>query len=208
MRVLTESKRQAIVDTATAVFLECGYGRASMAQIASRVGGSKATLYRYYRSKELLFSDVVDSFVERHVAPAFDALSGAAHGGAETEFTARLQSFGERLLGARCSPQALALRRMVIAEALQSGIGRRYFAAGPEFVFGRCAAFFAGAMQAGLMRPADPQTAAYQFVALIEAETVQPWLYGVIEAPAPDTIHRAVARALAPFWRAYQPDGA
>lgn len=47
MRVRTEAKRDAIVEAASEVFLESGFEGASMAQIATLVGGSKATLYGY-----------------------------------------------------------------------------------------------------------------------------------------------------------------
>ena len=45
MRVKSEAKRQAILDIAKATFIEQGYSNTSMSEIASRVGGSKATLY-------------------------------------------------------------------------------------------------------------------------------------------------------------------
>ena len=41
-----------------------GYGATSMSTIAARVGGSKATLYHYFKSKEELF----DAFVRRFCA--------------------------------------------------------------------------------------------------------------------------------------------
>ena len=58
MRVRTESKREAILEAASHVFLESGFEGASMAEIAARVGGSKATLYGYFGSKEDLFVEV------------------------------------------------------------------------------------------------------------------------------------------------------
>ncbi|WP_206336533.1 TetR/AcrR family transcriptional regulator, partial [Pseudomonas viridiflava] len=50
VRVLTDAKRDAIIDAAAQVFQEDGFEAASMAAIAARVGGSKSTLYRYYNS--------------------------------------------------------------------------------------------------------------------------------------------------------------
>ena len=55
MRVRTEDRRQAIIDVALQVFREVGFERASMALISRRLGGSKGTLYGYFRSKEELF---------------------------------------------------------------------------------------------------------------------------------------------------------
>ena len=60
MRMRTEEKRQEIIRIATELFEELGYERASMSAIAARVGGSKATLYGYFASKEDLLRAVLD----------------------------------------------------------------------------------------------------------------------------------------------------
>lgn len=60
MRVRTEKKREEIIRIAAELFDQLGYERTSMSAIASRVGGSKATLYRYFASKEDLLRAVLD----------------------------------------------------------------------------------------------------------------------------------------------------
>ena len=59
MRVKTDQKRLAILAAAGELFREQGYSGASMAAVSERVGGSKATLYRYFQSKEDLFVTVL-----------------------------------------------------------------------------------------------------------------------------------------------------
>lgn len=59
MRTKSDEKRQAILDVAAEVFREAGFERASMSEICTRVGGSKATLYNYFPSKEELFFEVM-----------------------------------------------------------------------------------------------------------------------------------------------------
>lgn len=52
-----EERRQELLDAAASMFAEKGFDGASMAQIASSCGVSKALLYHYYKSKEeLLYS--------------------------------------------------------------------------------------------------------------------------------------------------------
>ena len=51
---------EAILDAATTVFLEQGYARASMTDIAARAGASKATLYTRFPSKSALFAALMD----------------------------------------------------------------------------------------------------------------------------------------------------
>lgn len=54
-----------IVQAATAVFLEQGYQRTQMGDVAERAGLAKGTLYLYFESKEALF----DAALERADAP-------------------------------------------------------------------------------------------------------------------------------------------
>ena len=61
MRVKSEARRQAIIDVAKEAFCRQGFEATSMSEIASRVGGSKATLYNYFRSKEEIFIAVMES---------------------------------------------------------------------------------------------------------------------------------------------------
>ena len=50
-----DQRREAILNVAREVFFEQGYSAASMSTIAARLGGSKGTLYNYFKSKEELF---------------------------------------------------------------------------------------------------------------------------------------------------------
>lgn len=54
-----DERRDRIIHVARAVFYEVGYAGASMSMISSRLGGSKATLYAYFNSKEDLFSAMI-----------------------------------------------------------------------------------------------------------------------------------------------------
>ncbi len=54
-----DERRARIIETAREVFYEVGYAGASMSMISSRLGGSKATLYAYFSSKEDLFAAII-----------------------------------------------------------------------------------------------------------------------------------------------------
>lgn len=54
-----EVKQNAILKSAAAVIAELGMEKASMAQVASHVGVSKALLYHYYPSKDALIFDII-----------------------------------------------------------------------------------------------------------------------------------------------------
>ena len=55
-RLDRDARRELILDVAQDVFLEEGFAAASMSTIAARLGGSKGTLYNYFRSKDELFA--------------------------------------------------------------------------------------------------------------------------------------------------------
>ncbi len=59
MKVKREARREAMLAVALDLFREVGFEAASMSQIAARVGGSKATLYNYFSSKEELLLERV-----------------------------------------------------------------------------------------------------------------------------------------------------
>ena len=65
-------KRDAILLIAQQVFLEEGYAATSMSSIAARLGGSKGTLYNYFRSKAELFVAVIQEQCEVHQNQMFD----------------------------------------------------------------------------------------------------------------------------------------
>ena len=58
-RVRTDEKRNEIVQVAAELFQKHGYDRCSMAALSERLGGSKATLYGYFPSKEDLLRAVI-----------------------------------------------------------------------------------------------------------------------------------------------------
>lgn len=54
-----DQRRERIIQVAREVFFEVGYAGASMSMISARLGGSKATLYAYFNSKEDLFEAII-----------------------------------------------------------------------------------------------------------------------------------------------------
>lgn len=67
--------RQEILDHAADLFVEFGYERTSLRQIAERVGVTKAALYYHFASKEALLDALISPAFEfiRQVLPAFEA---------------------------------------------------------------------------------------------------------------------------------------
>ena len=86
-------RRDHIIAVAAPVFAEDGYGASSMSSIAARLGGSKATLYKYFPSKQHLFEAVMENRCARVLAPLRDLRSSG-----EDDLEALLTDFGARFL--------------------------------------------------------------------------------------------------------------
>lgn len=201
MRVRTEAKREAILEEASKAFIELGFERTSMAEISARVGGSKATLYGYFPSKEQLFVEVARSAGEKHIRPAFDALMKSTDGNE----AAALQRFGESFLGYISLPYAVSIQRMVIAEAGHTTIGQLFFESGPKIGHDGIAEFLKGAMARGRLRPADVTAATEHLIALLHAEIMPRRMLGLPVNTSRAQIRKVVERAVVAFMTAYAP---
>lgn len=200
MRVRTEAKRDAIVEAAAAVFRESGFEGASMAEIASRVGGSKATLYGYFGSKEDLFIEVMHGQAKSHFDPIFAALEND-----HEDLRQALQRFGERTLTVLCKEAPIQTRRTVIAESGRSDIGRRFYESGPKKGLIELGKFLSRQMELGKLRHADPLVVASHLTALLDSETITARVFGLEAQLSRKFIKEATARALETFFAGYAP---
>lgn len=198
MKVRTEARREAIIDAAASVFLEMGYERTSMNEVTKRMGGSKATIYSYFPSKEELFIAVVNRHATAHLADAVSELASPC--ALEVDLREILIRFGERMLMVLVNDNsALAVYRMVVAESGRSDIGMLFYESGPRECLQTISTLLESAMQRGELRNTDPHVAALQLTSLLTAET-DIRLYQ--EHPLPlslERIHQMVGRAVDTF---------
>lgn len=110
-RAAAEQLGETILGVATESFLTEGYGATSIEAIARRARISKRTFYSRFRDKAELFGAVVHRVIES-VRPDGDA--GLFDGGTLEQILTQLARV---ILRAALSPQALALHRVIVAEA-------------------------------------------------------------------------------------------
>jgi len=201
MRVKTEAKREAIIQVATEVFRELGFEGASMVEIAARVGGSRATLYGYFSTKEELFVAAIHGVARKHFAPLFESLAQD-----ESDWVEGLQHFGEKFLAVACSQEIIQAQRAVIGESGRSNIGQLFFEGGPKMGVKQLAAFLERQMRQGLLREADADTAANHLIALLESQTIKPRLLGIGAAPTRKELRDATRCAIQVFCGGYARD--
>ena len=199
MKTKTEAKRQAILQAATEVFREVGFERASMSEIRSRVGGSKATLYNYFPSKEKLFFEVMYRATELELGAI-----GATLDPEGADVKQELLRFGQKLLPALYSPEAIAIRRVAIAESANSEIGKVVYEGSVLPMEKHVAEFLRRAMKRGSLRSGDAKIAAMQLLSLLESELLQRVLLGVEGTVKPEGLKASVRRAVEVFLSGYQ----
>lgn len=197
----TDQKRQHILDTAYRLFRSNGFEKTTMSEITAAAGGSKATVYNYFPSKEELFLECMINITDHFLAKVFAGLQEA-----KADVPATLLNLGKTSLRAICTPEMLASKRLVIAEAARSGIGKVFHEKTVQYMQ-EVAAFLRRAMADGNLRKADPLQAAYDFRALLEADLLERCLLGATEAPpSAAAVSRAARNAVASFLRAYAPE--
>ena len=119
--------------------------------------------------QESLLVAVVKAYATGHLSDAVDGLSAPLP---DLPLETVLTRFGERMLLVLTNDgTALAVYRMVIAEAGRSDIGMLFHDAGPGEAIESLAAFLALAMQKGQLGNADADLRARQFLALVTAQT-------------------------------------
>lgn len=195
-----DAKRQAILDTAYRLFRTQGFDATSVSEITAQVGGSKATIYSHFPSKEELFVECMLAAAEDYITGAIAQLDMSG-----TNPRAALYDLGTNILNIGSSSDMVAVRRLMIAEATRSGIGKLFFA---KLVALRThvAAFLSQLMAAGALRPDDAQLAATHLRVLLEAEIIEALLLRARDdMPEEREIVLAANRAVEAFLRAYAP---
>ncbi|MDP3859536.1 MAG: TetR/AcrR family transcriptional regulator [Stagnimonas sp.] len=152
-----------MLSAAQAVFLEHGYTGASLEEVIQRVGGSKASLYSYFGSKEGLFEQMVVAGCERFLRDV--AIPTAIDGDLEST----LRAFGLRFFKLFTDPSKVRLMRAIISEATRfPSLAQQFYENGPRRARIQLAAFFARCHAEGHMQVPDPDFAAIQFITLMK----------------------------------------
>ena len=110
-REASEQLGERILDAATELFLNHGYGATSIEAVAQRVRISKRTFYHRFDDKAALFAAVVNRIIKRLRPPANIPLLDAA------DFQELLRRLASIILRAALSPHAIALHRLIVAES-------------------------------------------------------------------------------------------
>lgn len=200
MRVRTEAKRQEIIRIAGELFEEQGYDRTSMSQISERLGGSKATLYGYFKSKEELLLAVLDYDVTEQAEALMNEFLSAPN------LRDGLKMLGRAYLTRRLAARPISNVRIVSSQPEDSQIGKIFHESVLRPAWERLRDRFQMMMDAGLLKRADPWVAAMQFKGLNEWDLFDRRLLGAIREGDPKEIERVASTAADAFLKLYGPE--
>jgi AcrR family transcriptional regulator len=192
-----DERRDHIIRVARAAFLEDGYAATSMNSIANRVGGSKATLYYYFPSKEELFAAAFTERTRELEQVLFDDEME------KLPLREALTILGERAVRWALHDDSVATFRLITAEAGRfPELGPLYFLAGPNKGKQLLADFIARAVQRGQVKPGSTMTMAITFVHVCLGELQHRKLWNLGE-PTGKEIEASVANGVNVFVAAY-----
>jgi AcrR family transcriptional regulator len=172
-----------------------------MSTIAARLGGSKGTLYNYFKNKEELFAAYIEQSCARFAAESF--IPALVDDQPVAEVLTRL---GERYLQHIFSDWALRNLRLITAEAGRAPeLARIFYRAGPAVGQERLTGYMERAKQRGAISPPDCKRAAAHFIALCRGDSHFKFILNLMDRPEPEQIQADVAAAVGMFMAAYGP---
>lgn len=119
-----QKRKAQIVEAATTLFLENGYSETSVNTIVARSGGSKATFYSYFPTKDVVLRAVVDGIVANREEPELQP---------SEDIRTALVTYCEHRMRIVFSRQHRALIRLIIAERVRfPDIADMYYKRGPK----------------------------------------------------------------------------
>lgn len=157
--------RAAILEAATRLFVQHGYGETSLEDIADAAGVSKRTIHNVYDGKEALFRsalhgvlDTAERFAHEVVAPLHD----------RDDLTEALRATAVELARTVLGGRVVPLRRLLITEARRfPDLAAEYYARAPRRTIVAIADALRGFRDRGLLDVDDPTLAAEQFAFLV-----------------------------------------
>ncbi|MBS0332582.1 MAG: TetR/AcrR family transcriptional regulator [Proteobacteria bacterium] len=200
-RTIRDQRRDRILQVAREVFFEEGFNAATMSTIAARLGGSKATLYAYFRNKEDLF----DAIIADQCSVIEKMLMLEEEEGADIRTT--LTDLGRDMVTAMSSDQSVRTMQLIIEETRRNPeLARRFDETGPKVGTERLGAYLARAHARGEICAPDPLHAAGVLAILLKGELFFRRILGLEPEPTAERIEEEVRSAVTNFLKAYAPE--
>jgi len=196
-----ELRREALLDAARDIFLEHGFASASIDEVVQRVGGSKASVYQYFGSKEGLFGEMIARQCQQLISSAEFPAGGGDAGVEQT-----LLQLARRVVQLFLAPQRVAMHRAMIAEAERfPELAERFYEAGPKRGLALLAAYLRAQHEAGVLVCTQPDWAAIQFMNLVRSYPMFRALHGMSVMPEGEVLDDFLQHAVRLFLNGCRP---
>lgn len=192
-------KRRAIMDAAWQIFAEQGYERTTMEAIIDVCGGSKATIYSYFNSKEHLF-------LEASLARASELSAVAFRDFPEHDGTARaLLALGTSYLRFYLNSDLVEVFRLAVAEGKRLRFGAMLYEKCFKTSWGKVADYLDRRLEPQRLLPGGGWTAAMHLRGLLDGDILMQRSWGVRSDLSQTEAERAALSAVTAFLRIYAP---
>ncbi|MCK4842310.1 MAG: TetR/AcrR family transcriptional regulator [Methylococcales bacterium] len=175
---LVNIKRQSIVEGATRMFLQYGFNASSMDKIAQAAPVSKATLYKYFDSKDALLAAVIENLCLNLFQTVDDAST-------ETESIENtLKKIASAFVDLIFSDDALGMYRLIIAECRDfPKLGQLVYDSAPKVVNTQLITYLDSLNVRNEVTILDANFAADAFISLLKGEFHFQCLLGIRAIP-------------------------
>ena len=190
-RQLSEvERRHRLFDAAERVFLESGYGAATMDDVANRAGMSKKTLYEVFTTKEALFTALIADRIDTMITPA------------EKDWGKRppadvLRSVLRQFALFVLSPRQMAMSRLMAAEGERyPELAQAFHRVSPGCGKAALVRWLTLQRDHGRLRLADPEEAAGMLFGMAIGEPHMKLMLGLKRRPSKAVLERRIKRAV------------
>lgn len=194
------AKETQIVDAARRLFLEQGYEVTSMDAIAAEAGVSKRTVYSHFRSKELLFVEIMSAMCTHFGVGPHEAIDPAAP---PERFLCAAAKF---VLNKIMDPRMQSVMRTIVGNtAAFPEMGQRFWSIGPGNMAAQIAGYLEAQHAAGVLSVPDPLLSAGMFQGMVAGPTFLPTLFTGGSPWTAEDIDYIARTATATFLAAHRP---
>ncbi|MBO9448836.1 TetR/AcrR family transcriptional regulator [Tropicibacter sp. R16_0] len=192
----TEKKRKDIIDAAIDEFREQGFLGATTTSIAKRAQVSSRTLYNHFESKESLFDAISEIMLKQN-----QSMQPVSYDPSR-DFVEQLEDALWQYIAVITDETAIGLNRMVLSELIRDLDRSRKFFSETEAHDYPMTKLIGEAMDAGVIRKADPVFATNQLLGLVKSFFFWPEFF-LGENPTPKNV---LNDCIAMFLAHYNPE--
>jgi TetR/AcrR family transcriptional regulator, mexJK operon transcriptional repressor len=192
------SKRQSIIKGATSLFLKQGFNSVSMDKVAQSAPVSKATLYKYFSSKNDLLAAVIDDLC----GSLWQTLEDIPIDSESVEHN--LKKIASAFVDLIFSKEGLAIYRLVVAECYDfPELGKLVYETGPKSALSQLEQYLNSINQRDQLNIIDPAVVADSFFSLLKGDLHFQCLLGIKAPPSGEEKKALINQVVATYLQGF-----